>query len=432
MGSSRNSDRRKKTITRRDFLKMAGTTPLLLSGSGMLLGAGNMSCSGGSHSQTDDTHPSESSDSEPDDHTDNNPDRTDNTEYAVYLVKNGDCFQNIQKLWQLMDSSALIGKDDVVVIKANGQWPNQGYTHTGCIKAVIDEILAIPSFSGEILICDNVQGNGVTGATGFDATSDKRTHNWPDYNWNELAAYYQSLNKPVAVKAWINGNGISHPSEGEGWVRYFFNFHGDQAYFSYPVFESPLRAGRMIDMKNGVWENGAYTGRMVKAIYMPTLNNHGSGGVEDYAGVTSAIKCFFGATEIHNGEDCSSGRLNGYANVHTASFSCGAANGALYAGELAALYIKTMYRPVLYITTAMWSGHESRTGGATETKTVLACTNPATLDYIACREVIGKINPSLDPEADNNTRNQIIGCINGGVGTITDGSFSLVRYDFNA
>jgi len=410
---------------------MAGTAPLLLSGSGMLLGAGNLSCSGGGDSRRGGDHfeAGPNDDAKSGDNTDDTPDQM---EFTVYLVKNGDCFQNIRKLWELVGGPGLIGKDDVVVIKANGQWPNQGYTHTGCMKAVIDEILAIPSFSGEVLICDNVQGNGVAGATGFDATPDKRIHNWPDYNWNELAAYYQSLGKPVAAKAWINGNGISCPSEGEGWVRRYFDFHGDKAYFSYPVFESPLTAGRMIDMKNGVWENGGYTGRKVKAVYMPTLNNHGSGGVEDYAGVTGAIKSFFGATEIHNGEDCSSGRLNGYANVHAASFSCGGANGALYAGELAALYLRTMYRPVIYITTAMWSGHESRTGGATETKTVLACTNPATLDYVACREVIGRINPNLDPEADNHTRSQIIGCIMGGVGTIADGSFSVGRYDFTA
>ena len=50
-----------------------------------------------------------------------------------------------------------INPTDVVVIKANAQWPNQGYTHTGCIKGVIDAILAIPGFSGEILICDNIQ-----------------------------------------------------------------------------------------------------------------------------------------------------------------------------------------------------------------------------------------------------------------------------------
>lgn len=83
----------------------------------------------------------------------------------VYKVMNGaDCFQNITKLWQLLDGPAkFIGPTDVVVMKGNAQWPNQGYTHTGCIKGVIDSILAIPGFSGEILICDNVQIYGMSG-----------------------------------------------------------------------------------------------------------------------------------------------------------------------------------------------------------------------------------------------------------------------------
>ncbi len=49
----------------------------------------------------------------------------------------------------------------------------------------------------------------------------------------------------------------------------------------------------MIDMKYGVWEGGStgnYTDRKLKTIVMPTLNNHGTGGAEDYAGVTSAIR----------------------------------------------------------------------------------------------------------------------------------------------
>ena len=67
----------------------------------------------------------------------------------VYKVMNGaDCFQNIAKLWELLGgAAAYISPTDVVVIKANAQWPNQGYTHTGCIKGVIDSILAIPGFS---------------------------------------------------------------------------------------------------------------------------------------------------------------------------------------------------------------------------------------------------------------------------------------------
>jgi hypothetical protein len=342
----------------------------------------------------------------------------------VYIVKNGDCFQNTAKLWDLLGGpSRYISPTDVVIIKGNGQWPYQGYTHTGCIKGVIDKILDIPGFSGEVMICDDVQECGEP--YGFEAAASERWQNWPDHNWNSLAAEYQGSGKPVAAKRWVNSQGdITGPGDGEGWIRSYFSFHGWNTYLSYPIFASPLTAGRMIDMKSGVWENGGYTGRRVKAIFMPTLNNHGWGG-EDYAGVTSAIKSFFGATEIHT---CSGGIFRSHYDIHSSSFGRSRAD---YAGELTARYINTMYSPILYITAAIWSGYESRMGAATETKTVLACENPATLDYVASKYVISPYASWLDPDQDNNTRKQILGCIAGGVGTINPGEFEIITYDFN-
>jgi hypothetical protein len=345
----------------------------------------------------------------------------------VYLVKNGDCFQSTAKLLEMMGgASKYIDSTDVVVIKGNAQWWNQGYTHTGCIKGVIDKILQIPGFSGEVLVCDNVQ----TGDPhGFEATVDMRAHNWPDHNWNSLAAEYQTHGKPVAAKKWLSNElDISGPSDGEGWIRDYFDFYGWNTYLSRPIFQSPVTPGRMIDMKNGVWESGGYTGREVKAIFMPTLNNHG-GGSEDYAGVTSAIKSFFGATEIHTCWNCAWDHNNTtYDSIHSSAFNRSRAD---YAGELVARYINTMYSPVLYITAAMWSGYESRTGGAVETKTVLGCENPATLDYVACKYVISPYASWLNPDQNNNTRKQILGCINGGVGTINPAEFEVITYDFN-
>jgi hypothetical protein len=343
----------------------------------------------------------------------------------VYLVKNGDCFQNTAKLWDMLGGpSDHIAPTDIVIVKGNAQWQFQGYTHTGCIKGVIDKIIDIPGFSGEVLICDNVQECG--GPYGFEANIWGRTHNWPDHNWNTLAAEYQADGKPVATKRWFNSElDITGPADGEGWVRDFFTFHDMDTYLSYPIFESPLTAGRMIDMKNGVWEEGGYTGRQVKTIFMPTLNNHGWSGSEDYAGITSAIKSYFGATEIHT---CSGGTWRNHQDIHRSSFSVGRAD---YAGELTARYISTMYSPNLYITAAMWSGHEGRTEGATETKTVLACENPATLDYIACRDVISPYADWLNPDQNNNTRRQILGCISGGVGTISSAEYEVVSYDFD-
>jgi hypothetical protein len=353
----------------------------------------------------------------------------------VYKVKNGDCFQNTAKLWEMLDGpEKYIGVTDVVVIKGNAQWPKQGYTHTGCIKGVIDKILAIPGFAGEVIICDNTTNGGSAGAWGFDATVANRFHNWPDHNWNSLAAAYQTAGKPVSAKKLVQGPwrditfpGVSawNPANGEGWTRSFFTHttSGRNTYFSYPIFESPLTPGRMIDMKNGVWENGGYTGRKVKPIFMPTLNNHGRGG-EDYAGITSAIKSFFGATEIHIGDDAI---WNGYHHIHSCSYT---QDSATTAGELVGRYINTMYAPAWFFTTAMWSGHHSRTGDATETKTVLACTNPVTLDYVACRDVISPYASWLNPDQNNNTRRQILGCMSQGIGTIDPLAIEVVTYDF--
>jgi hypothetical protein len=356
----------------------------------------------------------------------------------VWKTKNGDCFQNTAKLWDMLGGPAkYIGADDIVVIKANAQWPNQGYTHTGCIKGVIDKILEIPGFAGEILICDNVTTNDIAGQLGFDATTSYRTHNWPNHNWNSLAAEYQASGKPVAAKKWAQGSwraitfpGVSgwNPADGDGWVRSFFTYNGRPTYLSYPIFQSPLTSGRMIDMKNGVWEKGGYTGRKVKAIFMPTLNNHGSGS-EDYAGVTSAIKSFFGATEINTTENAT---WNGYYHIHASSFAQGSAQSA---GELVGKYIKEMYAPVLYIAAAMWSGSQNRTGSgssdAVETKTVLACENPVTLDFISCRDVISPYASWLDPTQSNNTRKQMLGCNSQGIGTLDTTKMEVIAYDFN-
>ena len=371
----------------------------------------------------------------------------------VYKVMNGaDCFQNIAKLWELLGGpAAYISPTDVVVIKGNAQWPNQGYTHTGCIKAVIDAILQIPGFSGEILLCDNIQGSGSGGGTsGFDVPSSSRTNNWPTMNWTELGTYYQSQGKPVATVQWQNDStwrspesvpsfSVWNPANGPGWTRYFLNYNGRNTYISSPVFQSPITPGRMIDMKNGVWENGSYTGRKVKAIFMPTLNNHDwSGGAEDYAGVTSAVKSFFGATEIFHGSPSyiSDDYIwNGFYSIHASSFT---QSDALAAGNLVGTFINNLYAPVLYITAAIYSGWYNRTAsdGAAYTNTVLACTNPVSLDYIACRDVISKAgSPApafLDPSTkNNNTWLQLSGCSSQGIGTTDPLQMEVLTYDFS-
>ena len=246
----------------------------------------------------------------------------------------------------------------------------------------------------------------------------------------------------MATKRWLNSVAWTappslpyllswNPANGEGWSRYFFNcaLTGKATYISWPVFQSPLTPGRMIDLRNGVWEGGSYTGRRVRTICMPTLNNHGTGSDED-CGITSAIKCFYGMTEIHGGAN---GTFNTYYNIHSSASTAGGNGYVLPAavGELVATYVQNLFAPVLYITAAMWSGWYSRTGDAAETKTVLACENPATLDYVSSRNVISPYASWLNPDQDTHTRQQILACSARGIGPIDPQQFELIAYDFN-
>jgi hypothetical protein len=379
----------------------------------------------------------------------------------VYKVKNGDCFQNIAKLWDMMGGvGRYISPTDIVVIKANAQWKNQGYTHTGCIKAVIDAVLAIPGFSGEVLLCDNIQYYGTlpqfAGQTGFVAGPDDRQNNWPDHNYNSLAASYRPpyQDKPVAIVSWQNGQSWAvppylpyysawNPANGQGWHRYFFNHAptGKNSWISCPVFPSPLTSGRLIDLKNGVWDNGVLTGRRVRTICMPTLNNHtdpgGQGSCSD-TGITSAIKCFYGISEIPGGV---LGTINGYSHIHSAALvsswdgTCVMQGDVVptYVGQLVGTFLQQLFSPVVYITSAIYSGWKSRTGvnDAVNTNTVLACENPVTLDYVSARDVISPHAAWLNPDQDTPTRRQILGCNGQGIGTVDPQQFEVVSYDFN-
>ena len=121
---------------------------------------------------------------------------------------------------------------------------------------------------------------------------------------------------------------------------------------------------------------------------------------------------------------------NGYYNIHAS----GNYTNTFFpraCGELPAMFMKTMYPPVLYITAAMWSGWYSRTGDAVETKTVLACDNPVTLDYISARDVISPYASFLNPDQDSHTRSQILGCAGQGIGTLNPSEYEVITYDFN-
>lgn len=344
----------------------------------------------------------------------------------VYVAKNGDSVTNVQAVLDLAGGVArLVGYDDVVVLKPNGQWSRQGYTHTLCLKALIDIILNRPGgFAGEVAVAEHVHRRPDEVATGaycwYMPAGGSRERNWPDMHYMGLVDHYHQNGFPrvwacplydVSTDAahWAAVTGPAqlaslHPGK-HGWVRLatYTAANGRSLYPSYPVLRSPF-SGKLVDLHRGggVWENGGYTGQRVTLIFLPTLNNHGS-GAEDYAGITSAVKCHIGFQEG--------------TSLHSVGYNTGHP-GAV--GESVGHLLTNVLEPAFYLTCAEWSGHQSRTGSATRTRTVGLCGDPVTLDYWMCKNVLYPCLPVpyFDPDQDNNTRKTLAGCQAKGAGTL--------------
>lgn len=75
----------------------------------------------------------------------------------VYRSMNGTPEQNLRKVIELMGGvEKIIGSDDVVMIKPNVMWWNQGGPNLCALKTFVDIIMSRPGgFHGEVLIAEN-------------------------------------------------------------------------------------------------------------------------------------------------------------------------------------------------------------------------------------------------------------------------------------
>jgi hypothetical protein len=356
--------------------------------------------------------------------------RSSGQQVHVYVARNGTPVTNVQQVIALAGGiQQFVGYDDAVVLKPNGQWPLQGYTHTECMKALIDVILNRPGgFGGEIIITEHVHRNPTEALTGSYcwnmSTGYNRTNNWPDMNYFELVNDYHTHSIPnvTAVPLYDTGQGgfvaVSGPGDlaagQHGWVRttYTTTANGRTCRLSHPILRSAY-SDNLIDLQNGVWAGGGYTGQQVKVIFLPTLNNHGSFGYEDYAGPTSALKCHLGIVEFAG---------SGGYNLHGVGYNSPISPQAM--GETVGHLITQVISPTFYLTCAEYTGYISRTSTtAAHTKTVGLCADPVTLDYWMCKHVMYPCATSqafMNPDNDNHLRQALIGCHSKGVGTIDE------------
>lgn len=385
----------------------------------------------------------------------------------LYQSSGGSAEENMKAVVaQIGGIEAIIGKNDIVVLKPNAQWWHQGMTNTDAMKAFIELVLAIPDFSGEIIIAENHQYKGENGR-GW--TTDKRNGS---FNYNELIDYFNRIGFDNVTKyhwkcAGENpspfqgnaccGNRVTGPEEGDGYVWrsdiVYQAPNGNKCWMTYPVFTSSY-SGITVDLKDGAWKDGAYLAdKKVRFINFSALNHHGN-----YSGVTASIKNLMGVVDMtcgFQGPD-----PEGTHNVHYVGVDEGvlkirkkipralskirdymyeyAYSDFHYTAGALGFFMKTVRMPDLHIITAEWVGW----GGRTDTekrvraRTILASKDPVALDYYAANEVLlantpkkGKYIRLNDPKIKDGPFHRFINeCHLQGIGNLDSNKFKIKRH----
>ncbi|MBI4847303.1 MAG: DUF362 domain-containing protein [Nitrospirae bacterium] len=375
----------------------------------------------------------------------------------VYITKGGTPEENTLRAIDMAGGmSKFIQKDDIVLLKPNAQWWNQGTTNTNAIKAFIELTLAIPDFTGEIIIADNhhFPENNSRGWT--------TEHRNGDYNLNELIEYFQKKGHANVTKYhWHDGGEtiqglwggaekggiVKSPAQGDGYVwredLVYTATNGKKARMSYPVFTSKY-SGITIDFCKGPWKNGQYLDRKLKFINFSALNHHGS------TGVTASIKNYLGICDMTCGYRGK--KPEGYHNFHFIGGSkvhwrlkdilekFGWKEYLPAIGGCVGYFMKHVRMADLNIITAEWAGYGSRTDLSLRehTRTVLASTDPVALDYVAAKDVLmpatvknakkSSLAVENDPDSDDSPFKEFLrNCHDMGIGNLSADNIVRVK-----
>jgi len=348
--------------------------------------------------------------------------------------------KNMEMITDMMGGiESIITPEDIVIIKTNAQWWNQGSPNLAALKRFIELVLGISGFRGEIIIADNNHRgaspwNGGAWAKNFEINSDVSNV----YNLIDLINLFRSQGYSNVTKYhWLDvgtgGKRVYGPEDGDGYVYrtdivYNNGASGDdfrETIMTYPIFTSSY-SGTIIDFKNGAWNGGNYTDQPIKLINFAGLCYHGR-----YVGATSAIKNYLGVSDLSGGPD--SGKLiENYYNFHSFPFdgwNFGPVPGML-GGEVGT-FLKTIRAADLNITTAEWIGWLSRTDvdKAEHTRTILASTDPIALDYYATKYLLYPVSLEhessrseyVNPDRDDLPLRQYLDkCHEFGIGTLNE------------
>jgi len=306
-----------------------------------------------------------------------------NTSSDIFVLTNTDG-DNVADLISIMEeegfffyktetSQGLIGKDDVVLLKVNAQWPERGGTNTDLVKSVIALICAHPlGFEGEIIIADSGQGRG--------SLSWKKSNAKDISQSLEKVAEYFKEDYKVSTYLWdeIREKEVGEYEKGDMEDGYIIEDGEDEdtgIIISYPKFKS--RFETFVSFKKGIFDEdkGDYEKDRLKIINMPVLKSH----------------IIYGTT----------GAIKNYMGVPANNLTGGNPHNSVGSGGMATLMTMTRM-PVLHIVDAIWTnphgGPMSSYVDASNTRTILAGVDPVALDFWGAKNIL---LPSVDPDRED-------------------------------
>jgi hypothetical protein len=185
--------------------------------------------------------------------------------------------------------TGLIGKNDVVLIKVNGEWRWRGETNSDVVKGLINAIVNHPDgFTGEVVIVENGQWDSYMDNRpdnqNPDATNAEDTHQ----SFNDVANMFAAAGHKVSVYDWtaVQTNDVNEFNTGDARDGYVYVPEIEEGY---PKFTTVY--GTQISLRYGPWTGSSYDGSRLKMLNVPVLKDHGNMP-------TNAVKHWMGVQDL--------------------------------------------------------------------------------------------------------------------------------------
>jgi len=368
---------------------------------------------------------------------------------TLHVARGGSPAANVDAvLDKLGGLSKVVGADDVVIVKVSAQWWNQGMTNVAAARRVIESILAVPGFRGEVVVFENTHfrladGSGLSRAWTHPSDRNVDVPGWT--RLGDLVPHFQSAtfaNKvsfvglvdaapsalsndhwhdPSHAHGVYGGDGRGPIAEGDPRDGYRWDFarefrlrrsRVDEAKtpLTWPRFTSG-QSGLVVDFRDGVLRREG--GRLVDAqrkltwINLVTANEHAS------TGFTGAVKSPMGIVDMSAGRMGNDPRVVDHQSVH----HFGAPDAMWRMAGPLAHFARNVRRPDLILAVAEWVGtvpagakwddetQDLRVAAesAHQLRTVVAGTDPVAIDAWCVRNLLMPLRGAraTDHDLDN-------------------------------